>query len=157
MLNVKKGDTVILHMFTGIPVGVKQVIKADKKTFTIVTGKGDTVFDKKTGYQLEPECKSDKYRNYCTEDDGSFEDYRKGKATKPAKKTAKKTNTKKAKVEDEDDDEDEDEEEEERPAKKKSSKKPAKKAAPKKSKKVDDDLDDYEDAEEEDEDDEDEE
>lgn len=152
MLNVKKGDTVILHMFTGIPVGVKQVIKADKKTFTIVTGKGDTVFDKKTGYQLEPECKSDKYRNYCTEDDGSFEDYRKGKATKPAKKTAKKTNTKKAKVEEEDE-----EDEEERPAKKKSSKKPAKKAAPKKSKKVDDDLDDYEDAEEEDEDDEDEE
>ncbi len=147
MLNVKKGDTVILHMFTGIPVGVKQVIKADKKTFTIVTGKGDTVFDKKTGYQLEPECKSDRYRNYCTEDDGSFEDYRKGKATKPAKKTAKK-----AKVEEEDE-----EDEEERPAKKKSSKKPAKKAAPKKSKKVDDDLDDYEDAEEEDEDDEDEE
>lgn len=153
MLNVKKGDTVILHMFTGIPVGVKQVIKADKKTFTIVTGKGDTIFDKKTGYQLEPECKSDKYRNYCTEDDGSFEDYRKGKATKPAKKTAKKTNTKKAEVKEEDDEEDE----EERPAKKKSSKKPAKKAAPKKSKKVDDDLDDYEDAEEEDEDDEDEE
>ena len=152
MLNVKKGDTVILHMFTGIPVGVKQVVKADKKTFTIVTGKGDTVFDKKTGYQLEPECKSDKYRNYCTEDDGSFEDYRKGKATKPEKKTAKKTNTKKANAEEEDE-----EDEEERPAKKKSSKKPAKKAAPKKSKKVDDDLDDYEDAEEEDEDDEDEE
>lgn len=145
MLNVKKGDTVILHMFTGIPVGVKQVIKADKKTFTIVTGKGDTVFDKKTGYQLEPECKSDKYRNYCTEDDGSFEDYRKSKA-KPAKKTSKKANTKKAKIEEEDDEEDE----EERPAKK-SSKKPAKKAASKKSKKVDD-LDDYEDAEEEDED-----
>ena len=152
MLNVKKGDTVILHMFTGIPVGVKQVVKADKKTFTIVTGKGDTVFDKKTGYQLEPECKSDKYRNYCTEDDGSFEDYRKGKATKPAKKTAKKTSTKKAKVEEEDDEEDE----EERPAKK-TSKESTKKAAPKKSKKVDDDLDDYEDAEEEDEDDEDEE
>lgn len=146
MLNIKKGDTVILHMFTGIPVGVKQVIKADKKTFTIVTGKGDTVFDKKTGYQLEPECKSDKYRNYCTEDDGSFEDYRKSKA-KPAKKSAKKANTKKAKVEEEDDEEDE----EERPAKKKPSKKPAKKAASKKSKKVDDDLDDYEDAEEEDE------
>lgn len=151
MLNVKKGDTVILHMFTGIPVGVKQVIKADKNTFTLATRKGDTVFDKKTGYQLEPECKSDKYRNYCTEDDGSFEDYRKGKATKPAKKTAKKTSTKKAEVEEEDEDE------EERPAKKKSSKKPAKKAAPKNSKKVDDDLDDYEDAEEEDEDDEDEE
>lgn len=146
MLNVKKGDTVILHMFTGIPVGVKQVIKADKKTFTIVTGKGDTVFDKKTGYQLKPECKSDKYRNYCTEDDGSFEDYRKGKA-KPAKKSAKKANTKKAKVEEEDDEEDE----EERPAKK-SSKKPAKKAASKKSKKSEDDFDDYEDAEEEDED-----
>ena len=150
MLNVKKGDTVILHMFTGIPVGVKQVIKADKKTFTIVTGKGDTVFDKKTGYQLEPECKSDKYRNYCTEDDGSFEEYRQGRAAKP-KKSSKKVNSKKAKVEEEDE-----EDEEERPAKKKSSKKPAKKAAPKKSKKVDDDLDDYEDAEEEDEDDEDE-
>ena len=147
MLNVKKGDTVILHMFTGIPVGVKQVIKADKKTFTIVTGKGDTVFDKKTGYQLEPECKSDKYRNYCTEDDGSFEDYRKGKAAKPAKKTAKKASTRKTKVEEEDDEEDE----EERPAKK-SSKKSIKKAASKKSKKSEDDFDDYEDAEEEDED-----
>ena len=147
MLSVKKGDTVILHMFTGIPVGVKQVIKADKKTFTIVTGKGDTVFDKKTGYQLEPECKSDKYRNYCTEDDGSFEDYRKSKA-KSAKKSAKKVSTKKAKVEEEDDEDDE----EERPAKKKSSKNPAKKAEPKKSKKSEDDFDDYEDVEEEDED-----
>lgn len=147
MLNVKKGDTVILHMFTGIPVGVKQVIKADKNTFTLATRKGDTVFDKKTGYQIEPECKSDRYRNYCTEDDGSFEDYRKGKAAKPAKKTSKKASTKKAKVEDDDDEEDE----EERPAKK-SSKKSTKKVTSKKSKKVDDDLDDYEDAEEEDED-----
>lgn len=146
MLNVKKGDTVILHMFTGIPVGVKQVIKADKNTFTLATRKGNTVFDKKTGYQIEPECKSDRYRNYCTEDDGSFEDYRKGKATKPAKKTAKKTSTKKAKVEEEDDEEPE----EERPAKK-SPKKSVKKAASKKSKKSEDDFDDYEDAEEEDE------
>lgn len=147
MLNVKKGDTVILHMFTGIPVGVKQVVKADKNTFTLATRKGDTVFEKKTGYQIEPECKSDRYRNYCTEDDGSFEDYRKSKAAKPAKKTSKKASTKKTKVEEEDDEEDEDE----RPAKK-SPKKSVKKAAYKKSKKSEDDFDDYEDAEEEDED-----
>lgn len=146
MLTVKKGDTVILHMFTGVAVGVKEVIKADKKTFTIQTGKGDTVFDRKTGYQLEPECKSEKYRNYCTENDGSFKEYRKKK--KPAKK-AKKPSTKKAKNQDEDD-----EEEDEKPAKK--SKSSGKKSTAKKSKK-EDEFEDYEDAEEEDEEDEEEE
>lgn len=119
MLNMKKGDTVILHLFTGLATGVKEVVKCDKKTITIETNKGEAVFDRKTGFQLEPEAKSEKYRNYITEDDGTFKEYRKSKKkSKKTKKTkdepAKKTkkSAKKSK-DDEDDFDDYDEAEEE--------------------------------------------
>lgn len=90
--NIKKGDTVILHMFTGLATGVKKVIAADKETFTVETNKGDMVFSKKTGKQIDPEPSSEKYANFATEDDGSFvpKNKKSSKEEKPAKKKAKK-------------------------------------------------------------------
>lgn len=121
--NLKKGDTVILHMFTGLATAVKEIVAADAKTVTIETRIGKTKFSKKDGIQIEPAPKSPKYANFITEDDGSFVPPVKGKKKdeKPVKKA-----TKKAK-----DEEPEEEEEAEAPAPKKA-KKVEKKAAPKK-------------------------
>lgn len=146
LADLKKGDTVILHMFTGIGVGVKEVLKADKATVTLETRKGEAKFSRKTGKQVEPEAKSEKYANFITEDDGSFVPTNRKK--KDEEKSAKKANSKKAKAEVEDDDDDE---EEVKPSKKAKKEKEDKKAAgsKKKSKKVveeddDDDDDEYE-------------
>lgn len=139
---LKKGDKVQLHMFTGIVVGVKEVIAADKNTVTLETRKGEAKFSRKTGKQVSPEAKDPKYANFITEDDGTFVP----KAGKKEEKSSKKPSSKKAKVEEVDD-----EDEEETPKKtskkakadetKKSSKKSTKKA-----KQVEDeeDDDDYE-------------
>ena len=97
MINAKKGETVILHMFTGIAVGVKEILKSDKKTITIETRSGKAVFDRKTGFQMEPPAKAERYRNYVTEDDGTFEEEKKSKKKAAAKKTTKKTTKKSAK------------------------------------------------------------
>lgn len=151
LANLKKGDTVILHMFTGIAVGVKEVLAADKSTVTIETRIGKAKFSRKTGKQVEPEAKSERFANYITEDDGSY--VPKGdKATskKKAKKADDKKATKKAKSKPADDEEDEDETEEpeERPAKKsKKASKPAKKS--KKDKDEDFDEDEFEEEDEE--------
>lgn len=120
--SLKKGDTVILHMFTGIAVGLKTILAADKTTVTIETGKGMTIFSKKTGKQIEPEAKSERFANYITEDDGSYVPTKK---SAPAKKTTKKV-AKKEKSEPEEDFEEEDyeeAEEEEAPKPKKKVKK----------------------------------
>lgn len=137
LANLKKGDTVILHMFTGIAVGVKEVLAADKNTVTLETRIGKAKFSRKTGKQVEPKAKQDRFANYITEDDGSYEPS--GAQTKSKKKSKKnedkKTKTKaKAKAAEVEEDEDEEDEEEEppRPAKKsKGKKKPAKKPQPK--------------------------
>lgn len=97
MINAKKGETVILHMFTGIAVGVKEILKSDKKTITIETRSGEAVFDRKTGFQIEPPAKAERYRNYVTEDDGTFEEEKKSKKKAAAKKSSKKTTKKSAK------------------------------------------------------------
>ena len=103
--NIKKGDTVILKMFTGCPTSVKKVLAADKDTITIETGRhGDTVFSRKTGKQIEPKPSAEKYASFIVEDDGSFVPPSKKKKAKPEKPTKKKV--KKAKPE-EDIDEDE--------------------------------------------------
>lgn len=146
LTSLKKGDTVILHMFTGIAVGVKEILAADKSTVTLETRSGEAKFSRKTGKQVEPPAKSERFANYITEDDGSFQPVNRGskkKAKKAEDKKAKKSKSKPA------DDEDEDEEEpEERPAKKASKKaeKPAKKAkkAKKSEPEEDFDEDDYE-------------
>jgi hypothetical protein len=139
MIEVKKGETVIVKGFTGIKLGVFEVSKADKKTVTVMKRNGDEmIFDRKTGKQINVEEGKEKYANSLMEDDGSYVAPSASKKSKKASKPA----TKKAKPEPEDDDEDEDEDEEEevKPVKK------AKKSA-KKTKKVteEDDDDDFED------------
>ena len=149
MIEVKKGEKVIVKGFTGIKLGVFDVEKADKKTVTILKKNGDEmVFDRKTGKQVNVAEGKEKYANSIMEDDGS---YVAPSTKKVSKKKADKPVTKKAKPEPEDDededededDDDEDEEEEVKPVKK--TKKSAKKT--KKTKKVveEDDYDDFED------------
>ena len=149
LANLKKGDTVILHMFTGIAVGVKEVLAADKNTVTLETRIGKAKFSRKTGKQVEPKAKQDRFANYITEDDGSYEPS--GAQAKTSKKKSKKTEDKKsktkAKAAEVEEDEAEDEEVEEAPAKKTKSKKTAKKPA-KKSKPVEDEDDEEDDDEE---------
>lgn len=137
LANLKKGDTVILHMFTGIAVGVKEVLAADKNTVTLETRIGKAKFSRKTGKQVEPQAKQERFANYITEDDGS---YQPNDAQADSKKKSKKAEDKKSKTKakakaaefEEDEDEEDEEEEPPRPAKKsKGKKKPTKKPQPK--------------------------
>ena len=153
MIELKKGDKVILKGFTGIKLGVFEIASATKKTVTIVKKNGDEmVFDRKTGRQINVEEGKEKYANSIMEDDGSFvAPSTRGAARKATKKAPK---AKSAPTEDEDDEEeleDDEDDEDEEPVK--PSKKPAKKAAPAKkpAKKVveeDDDDDDFEEVDE---------
>lgn len=137
LANLKKGDTVILHMFTGIAVGVKEVLAADKTTVTLETRVGKAKFSKKTGKQVEPQAKSERFANYITEDDGSYQPTGKPAPKKKSKKDEVKKPVKKskAKSEPEDDEEEEEDEVEEAPKPAKKTKKTASKAPAKKSKK----------------------
>lgn len=138
MLEVKKGDKVILKGFTGVKLGLFVVDSATKKTVTVIKRNGDEmVFDRKTGRQINVEEGKERYANFLMEDDGSYVAPATRGASKRKKADKEATKGKKAEVEDEE--EDEDEEEPPKPVKK--SKKPAKKA-----KKVveDDDEDDDE-------------
>lgn len=149
LANLKKGDTVILHMFTGIAVGVKEVLAADKNTVTLETRIGKAKFSRKTGKQVEPKAKQDRFANYITEDDGSYEPS--GAQAKTSKKKSKKTEDKKSKTKakakaaeiEKDEDEEDEEEEPPRPAKKSKVK-----AKPKAKKKPDPDEDEEIDEEE---------
>lgn len=142
MLELKKGEKVILKGFTGIKLGVFEVTAVTKKTITICKKNGDEmVFDKKTGKQINVEEGKERYANSIMEDDGSYV----APSTKSAskKKAVKKPASKKAAVEEPEEDE------EEAPAPKNSTKKPAK--AAKKSKKpveVEDEEDEEEDEDE---------
>ena len=146
-MEIKKGDKVILKGFTGIKLGVFEIVAATKKTVTINKRNGDEmVFDKATGKQINVEEGKEKYASSIMEDDGSYV----APATRGAsKKKAAKKPAKKAKVEEPEEDEEDEEDEEEAPAPKKSTKKPAK--AAKKSKKPVE-VEDEEDEEDEDED-----
>lgn len=141
MLDLKKGDQVILKGFTGVKLGVFPVDSVTKKTVTVLKRNGDEmIFDRKTGKQVNVVEGKERYANSIIEDDGSYV----APSTKGAAKKAAKANTKKAKPEPEDDEEDD--EEEETPKKsKKVAKKSAKKAVP---------VEEDEDEDEEDEDDE---
>lgn len=146
-MEIKKGDKVILKGFTGIKLGVFEIVAATKKTVTINKRNGDEmVFDKATGKQINVEEGKEKYASSIMEDDGSYV----APATRGAsKKKAAKKPAKKAKVEEpEEDEEDEEEEEEETPAPKKSSKKSSKKPAKKAKKLVEEDEEDEEDEDE---------
>lgn len=139
MIEVKKGESVIVKGFTGIKLGVFEVAKADKKTVTVLKKNGDEmIFDRKTGKQINVAEGKEKYANSIMEDDGS---YVAPTASKKSKKASKPV-TKKAKPEPEDEDEGEDDDEEEEVKSVKKAKKSAKKT-----KKVveEDDDDDFED------------
>lgn len=149
MLNLKKGDKVIVKGFTGIKLCVSEVAKADKKTITVLKKNGDEmIFDRKTAKQINVEEGKEKFANSVMEDDGSYEGH--APVSKKKGKKATKAAPKKVKPEPEEvEDEDEDEEEEVKPVKK--SKKPAKKPAKKTKKVEDDDDDDFEEVDEDDE------
>lgn len=145
MLECKKNDKVILKGFTGIKLGVFEVVSATKKTITINKKNGDElIFDRKTGKQINVEEGKEKYANSIMEDDGSFvAPSTKGATKKSAKKPVKKAKPEPEEDEDFEDDEDDEDEEPVKPAKK-----PAKKAAKKPIKKVvEEDDDDYDDDE----------
>lgn len=140
MLDLNKGDKVILKGFTGIKLGVFEIKSTTKKTLTIIKANGDElVFDKKTGKQINVEEGKEKYANSIIEDDGSFVPPTRKKTEKKTAKAAPKKVKPEPEEVDDDIDDDDDEEEEVKPVKK--SKKPAKKPA-KKTKKVEDDDDD---------------
>lgn len=88
MLNVEKGDKVILKGFTGIKLGVFEVAKTTDKTITVMKKNGEKmIFSKKTGKQTNVEEGKEKYANSIMEDDGSF-------VPPQRKKSAKKSKTK---------------------------------------------------------------
>lgn len=92
MLNVSKGDTVILKGFTGIKLGVFEVEKATGKTVTIMKKDGSKmIFSKKTGKQTNVEEGKERYANSIMEDDGSYvpPTRDKKKASKKSKKSKK--------------------------------------------------------------------
>lgn len=147
MLEMKKGDKVIVKGFTGIKLGVFPVESTTKKTITVLKKNGDEmIFDRKTGKQVNVEEGKEKYANSIMEDDGSYV----APSTKGAakKKAAKKAATKSKIDEDYDEDEDIDDEDEDDEEDEPAPKKPAKKSNKpvKESKKVveDDDDDDFE-------------
>lgn len=151
LAKVKKGETVMLCVFTGMKIGPKEVTACDKSTITIHhNGKGDMTFERNTGKLIKPLPKNPKFSSFILEDDGTFvRPTRKGSKNKvkeevkeePVKKSKKpvKKSKKKAKPEPEE------VEEEEAPAKK--VKKATKKPIPKieEIKKIEDDEEDWDD------------
>ena len=145
--NIKKGDKVIMRLFTGAFSGAKVVEKADANFIYFTTGKGLSKFSKKTGKMLEPAPKNEAYANYIEEYDADVEAAEIAKkenarvaraekiaAEKKAAKTAKKKKRPEPEeVEDYDEDDEDEAPVEEAPkakkkvaAKKKAAKKPAK-------------------------------
>ena len=152
MIEVKKGDKVILKGFTGIKLGVFEVQSVTKKTLTIVKKNGDElIFDKKTGKQVNTAEGKEKYANSVMEDDGSYvAPSTRGKAKKSAKKATK--SKKHEEIVEEDDEEivEEDDEEEEPPKAKKSTKKKSNKKPEPEEEDDEDDEDDWEEVEDDD-------
>lgn len=123
--SIKKGDKVMLRMFTGAFVEAKVVEMADAKKIGFTNKNGvKMIFDKETGKQITPEPKKPQFANYLEEYDADVEaEELAKKKNKPAKKKeekptsekpekpAKKSSKKKAKpVEEEPEDDDEFEE-----------------------------------------------
>ena len=90
--SIKKGDKVILRMFTGAYVDTKTVEMADAKKIGFNAKNGTKmVFSKETGKQVSPEPKNDKYANYLDEYDAVVEAEEAVKKNKPKTKKADKT------------------------------------------------------------------
>lgn len=143
MLEMKKGDKIILKGFTGIKLGVFPVESTTKKTITVLKKNGDEmVFDRKTGKQVNVEEGKERYANSIVEDDGSYV----APSTVGAKrKSSKKATKAKTKVEDEPEEEEDDEDDEPVPVKK--SAKKGKKVSKKGKKEAADDYEDDDDDE----------
>ena len=139
MLELKKGEKVILKGFTGIKLGVFEVASTTKKTITVLKRNGDEmVFDRKTGKQVNVEEGKERYASSIMEDDGSYV----APSTAGAKRKKAAKAAAKAKPEPEEEEDEEEEEVDEEPVKKPSKKKAA---AKKSSKKPVEDEDDDED------------
>lgn len=156
--NIKKGDKVIMRLFTGAFSGVKEVEKADKDFIYFTTGKGMSKFSRKTGKMVEPAPKTEAYANYIEEYDADVEAEEVAKKEKARKERAKKLANEKAAAKlakkskkpepEEIEDEDEEEEEEyEAPAPKKKVAKKAVKKVSKKSVEEDEEDEDFEEVE----------
>lgn len=139
MLNVEKGDKVILKGFTGIKLGVFEIEKVTEKSIVVLKKNGEKmVFSKKTGVQTNVEEGKEKYANSIMEDDGSYVRPQRKKKAKKAKKVEEPI----------DEVEVEAEEEEEKPAKKTKKVKKAKKVEePEPVEVEDDETDEWEDEE----------
>lgn len=98
--DVKKGDSVILKGFTGIKLGVFEVMKATEKTITLEKSDGTLMtFSRKSGKQTNVEEGKERYANSIMEDDGSYvAPQRKKKAVDTEEPKTKKKTTKKAKA-----------------------------------------------------------
>lgn len=91
--NIKKGDKVILRMFTGAFVEAKVVEMADAKKIGFTNKKGiKMVFDKATGKQITPEPKKPQFANFIEEYDEEAE--KEGLAKKNNKSSKKKVTAK---------------------------------------------------------------
>jgi hypothetical protein len=145
LMDVKKGNTVVMLGFTGIRLADVVVADCDKKTISIETKKNGTlVFDRKTGKQQDMAEGKEKYANTIVHPEDAPKQKKAAPATKKDKKEDKKTSDKKgSKKSDEDEEEDSDDEGDKEESK--SSKKDDKKSkkSDKKSK-MDEDDDGYE-------------
>lgn len=140
MLELKKGEKVILKGFTGIKLGVFEVASTTKKTITVLKRNGDEmVFDRKTGKQVNVEEGKERYASSIMEDDGSY--VAPSTAGAKRKKVAKAAAKAKPEPEEEEDEAEVDEEPVKKPSKKKSA---AKKSSKKPVEDEDDDEDDDE-------------
>lgn len=106
--SLKKGDKVILRMFTGAFVSAKTVEMADEKRIGLTNSSGKKMtFSKESGKQISPAPKSDRFASYVEVYDPEVEAEEKAKKNKPHTKKGEKKQpvSKKAKpVSKEDDD-----------------------------------------------------
>lgn len=111
--DVKKGDSVILKGFTGIKLGVFEVVKASEKTITLEKKDGTLMtFSRKSGKQTNVEEGKERYANSIMEDDGSYVPPQRKKKAADEEKPKKKKTTKKVKKQEEPVEEPEDDDEE---------------------------------------------
>ena len=96
--NIKKGDKVILRLFTGAFVGAKVVEIADAKKIGFTNSAGvKMTFDKATGKQLTPAPKKPQFASFLDDYDEKIEKEEAAKKVRKPKKKEEKATTKKAK------------------------------------------------------------
>lgn len=137
MLNLEKGDKVILKGFTGIKLGVFEVARVTDKTVTVLKKDGSKmIFSKKTGKQINVEEGKERFANSIMEDDGSYVAPKRGRKKKASSKKVSKKPIVEEEIKEDFEEIDEDFEKPEPVRKKTSSKKPKKK--------IEEDFDEFE-------------